>query len=117
MTSTVVGPVLEARLRTILDELGPYPHARVELARVSERPTPATPTAPDPARPADAPPDQRKKGRLLKVSCPACGYPARVTRVWLTKVGPPICPCNSQPMVITDQSPVAKAFKEESEPT
>ena len=30
--------------------------------------------------------------RLNKVTCPACGYLARVTRKWLDKSGPPHCP-------------------------
>ena len=37
--------------------------------------------------------------RLLKVKCRACGYTARITRKWLAEPGPPLCPCNSQPMV------------------
>lgn len=38
------------------------------------------------------------KTRMLKAECMACGYVARVTRTHLERVGPPICPCNSQPM-------------------
>jgi hypothetical protein len=36
--------------------------------------------------------------RLKKVSCGDCGYIARVTKTWLEKFGPPLCPCNSEPM-------------------
>jgi hypothetical protein len=36
--------------------------------------------------------------RLKKVSCGDCGYIARVTGKWIEKSGPPLCPCNSEPM-------------------
>jgi len=37
--------------------------------------------------------------RLLKVSCPECGYVARVSRKWLDEVGPPHCPKHG-PMLV-----------------
>jgi hypothetical protein len=37
--------------------------------------------------------DSPKQGtRLIGCQCAACGYKARVTRVWLDTAGPPICP-------------------------
>ena len=38
------------------------------------------------------------KTRLLKTECLDCGYVARVTRTHLAAYGPPLCPCNSDPM-------------------
>ena len=46
-------------------------------------------------------PSKKKRpqtGRMLKVECVACGYLARTTRIWLELKGPPLCPCNSEPM-------------------
>ncbi len=30
--------------------------------------------------------------RMIKVTCPKCGYLARVSREWINDVGPPLCP-------------------------
>ena len=38
------------------------------------------------------------KTRMLKCECSACGYVARTTRRWLIEYGPPLCPCNGEPM-------------------
>ena len=40
----------------------------------------------------------RPGSRLLKVQCGYCAYTCRITRKWLDELGPPLCPCNSQPM-------------------
>lgn len=39
-----------------------------------------------------------KAGRLLKVTCPTCGYVVRTTRKWLETAGAPICPVHRQSM-------------------
>lgn len=36
--------------------------------------------------------------RLLKAQCGSCAYTVRVTRKWLSELGPPLCPCNREPM-------------------
>ena len=36
--------------------------------------------------------------RMLKAQCGDCAYTVRVARKWLAEYGPPLCPCNSQPM-------------------
>ncbi len=36
--------------------------------------------------------------RMLKAQCGACAYSCRVTRKWLSELGPPLCPCNGEPM-------------------
>ena len=67
MTSTVPGEGLKQRLNSLINEAGPYPHAKLN--------------------------DYKREGngsRLLKVCCPNCGYTVQVTRRWLN-VGRPIC--------------------------
>lgn len=36
--------------------------------------------------------------RLIKASCPGCGYTVRVTKKWLEEAGTPICPTDKVPM-------------------
>lgn len=63
---------LPARFSNILQELGAYPHASLTI-------------------PAKA----KQSTRLIKVSCPADNYIARVSRSTLNNLGAPICPaCN-----------------------
>jgi hypothetical protein len=71
MTATVAGPALEAQLRDLAARLGPFPHAGL-VAGAAGRPKQST--------------------RLLKLSCPACGYTIRATARWIA-VGLPVCPC------------------------
>lgn len=79
MTATVAGPELELRLNALASELGPYPHAGINLS------------------------DRKKQTtRLNKAECSACGYTCRVTKKWLELVGPPLCPCNSEPMAMPE---------------
>lgn len=59
-------------LRPLAKKLGKYPHARLDADLKPKRP-----------------------GSPLKaVSCPDCGYNARITRVWIDK-GLPTCPCGA----------------------
>lgn len=76
MTATHAGEALKSRLAEIVEQLGPYPHRKLSLQ------------------------DGRKKQgtRMGKVACGECGYTARTTRKWLELSGPPICPCNMEPM-------------------
>lgn len=63
---------LPARFSDILQDLGAYPHASLTI-------------------PAKA----KQSTRLIKVSCPADNYIARVSRSTLNNLGAPICPaCN-----------------------
>ncbi len=69
-TATEPGEALRAVLAKVAAKLGAYPHARLNGQ------------------------SKRKQGtRMLKVSCPDCGYVARITRVWIA-VGLPTCPCS-----------------------
>ena len=77
MSATVAGPVLAEKIADfLLDEIEPYPHAPLKVIDVD-------PTTGKPRKPPGS--------RLLKVSCPDCGYTIRVTRQWLD-VGAPECP-------------------------
>ena len=75
MTSTTASPELKASLRKLATILGTYPHAALVSSREA-KPTQST--------------------RMVKVTCPACGYLARTTRYWLDLMGPPWCPDGQQ---------------------
>lgn len=73
---------LAARMRGLVDAIGPYPHATLDGV----------------AKNADG--DKKPGGtRLLKAECGDCGYTVRVTKKWLEAKGAPICPCNMKAMV------------------
>lgn len=69
MTATEAGP----ELLTIFDQwsitLGAYPHARLSM---SER--------------------KKQTTRLVKCTCPSCGYVVRTTAKWIMQSGAPLCP-------------------------
>jgi hypothetical protein len=76
MRATRPSARLAERLLELAEELGPYPHRALT-------PTLQTRT-PDDTRTIST--------RMLKVSCPSCGYLLRTTRYWLESKGPPVCP-------------------------
>lgn len=67
----------------IEDALSDYPHA--------------------PITPDDG--EKKQATRMIKCSCEACGYVARTTQQWIDEPGPPICPCNHQPMTVENKEP------------
>lgn len=70
MTETNAGPELTERLNVLAEKLGPYPHASL-----------------------DAKLGLKKQGtRMLKASCPDCGYTVRLTAKW-ADYGMPTCVC------------------------
>ena len=75
MTATVPGDAFKRAVRPILDRLGPYPHAAVDIAARKKQTT-----------------------RMVKMMCRDCGYIARTSRANIETRGATICPCNSQPM-------------------
>ena len=78
-TSTSPGEQFRATVDPLLRNAGDYPHARLNVT-------------------ADGP---KKQGtRMLKCVCGECGYTVRTTSKWLDVAGPPLCPCNSEPMTI-----------------
>jgi hypothetical protein len=76
MKSTVAGPELKECLNVLSSEIGPYPHAGINLAERKKQTT-----------------------RLNKAECASCGYTVRVTQKWL-EIGAPLCPCNQKPMEV-----------------
>lgn len=72
MTCTVASPELKARLQTLAESLGEYPHgAAIPNAR----------------------PGKKQTTRMIKLECPDCGMIARTTRQWLRDSGAPLCGC------------------------
>jgi hypothetical protein len=72
------GEELKKRLNTLIDsDLGPYPHAGINLA------------------------DRKKQTtRMLKCECSECGYTVRTTTKWIETLGAPLCPCSLKQMDI-----------------
>lgn len=79
MTATVAGEEAAAGILTLVDRIGPYPHAAFNPGGI-----------------ASTPPKQGT--RQLKVECSACGYTARTTRKWLDLGGAPFCPIDQLQM-------------------
>lgn len=75
-TATVVGEAFRAAMAPVLAELGPYPHASLDVTA------------------------RKKQGtRMLKAECPFCGYTVRLTRKWL-EVATPRCPVHEAEMLV-----------------
>ncbi len=72
-THTHAGEALLMCLNTITSELGPYPHSKLE----------------------PKPREKKQTTRMLKATCPNCGYVIRTTRQWIEK-GLPTCPCGQK---------------------
>jgi hypothetical protein len=74
MTATMASDTLAVRIKDMLRELPPYPHAALS-------PGEGKTTAP------------KKQGtRMLALTCPGCGYKVRTSAKWI-EVGVPQCPC------------------------
>jgi hypothetical protein len=74
-TSTVAGEALKETLEEFVEEIGPYPHAKLVYSS-----------------------SPKKQGtRMIKVACPKleCGYQVRTTKKWL-EIGVPTCPCGEK---------------------
>ena len=77
MTATRPGENFKRDVAPILEKLGPYPHAAVDISKRKKQTT-----------------------RMIKVECGDCGYTARVTRKWIEQTGAPLCVCNHEPMEV-----------------
>lgn len=78
---TPATPELQERLRALVAQVGPYPHATLD------------------SKATEAGGGDKPQGtRLLKAECTDCGYTCRVTKKWVVERGAPICPCNMQAM-------------------
>lgn len=72
MASTYASDELADRLVEIAVELGPYPHSRINLEHREKQST-----------------------RMLKLTCPCCGYLVRTSRKWID-MGLPSCPFGTE---------------------
>ena len=72
MTATNAGPALTMRLEQLVNRLGDYPHASLDLSKQKKQTT-----------------------RLLKATCEGCGYVIRLTQKW-ADVGLPTCCCGEE---------------------
>jgi hypothetical protein len=88
MTATTAGPALKDTLQDFVEEIGPYPHAKLVHSSNPKKQT----------------------TRMILVKCPKleCGYQVRTTKKWI-EVGVPTCPCG--------EKMVAEMPDEEEEPT
>jgi hypothetical protein len=78
-TDTKAGPELEIILQKIVEELGPYPHSRLDTTGRKKQTT-----------------------RMHKCQCSECGYTVRLSQKWLD-VGTPICTFQEHgPMEVAD---------------
>lgn len=77
LTSTYAGEELLKQCKVWAEQLGPYPHAKLNpLMR----------------------PVKKQSTRLIKCQCTASEYCVRITRKWLEEFGAPISPVNNKPM-------------------
>jgi hypothetical protein len=102
------GVLLRARLAELAANLGPLPHAHLNIGRDAINQGPAD-------RPADRP---KKQGtRLLKAECRGCGYNVRITARWVRDVGPPLCPVHGAMTVNLPVGQLAPASQRSATPS
>ena len=68
-TATVAGETFKKNFANLLDSLGDYPHARLNIEAVRKK----------------------QSTRMLKAACPSCGYTVRLSQYWANQ-GLPVCP-------------------------
>lgn len=71
-TATHAGEELQGFLRTIVSEIGEYPHSLLDLVALEKK--------------------EKQSTRMIKIVCPGCGYTCRTTLKWIN-VGFPTCGC------------------------
>ena len=88
MRAALPGHFLQDRLNALAADLGPLPHAALNInwrPEQKEQPLP---------RGLDVP--KKQAARMLKAECAGngegCGYTVRVAAMWVRDVGPPHCP-------------------------
>lgn len=71
MTATFAGKDLMEFISQWCDELGPYPHGKLDKLKS---------------------PSKKQTTRMIKAECSDCGFTVRLSRKWLEEVGAPHCP-------------------------
>lgn len=79
LTATTGGEAFKSAFGASIAALGEYPHGAM-----NER----------------SKPTGGQSTRLLKASCPDCGYCVRITRKWIDLSGPPSCPEHARPLEV-----------------
>ena len=74
-SATFAGEKFKEVYKDLIDGLGEYPHAKLNVGFHKKQAT-----------------------RMLKASCPACGYTVRLTAKW-SGLGLPICPVDGTQFV------------------
>jgi SprT-like family len=85
MTATQPSDAFRERVQPMLDDLGPYPMAKLDARKMTTG-------------------VKKQSTRLLKAECPDCGYTVRIARKWLD-VGLPDCP-ECRVMLAADVNPI-----------
>jgi hypothetical protein len=75
-SATTAGEELCEHFKTVVKELGPYPHRSISLGGKSAK---------------------KQTTRMIKLQCPQCDYIVRTTRSQIDEKGPPICPVHNVP--------------------
>lgn len=94
MTATPSGPEFVKLAKRVLEKVGPYPHARLQIGfDLVDAPDPAggKPSKPTPISTIVTSGPKPQGTRMVKAHCQACGYTVRVTRKWLD-IAKPTCP-------------------------
>jgi hypothetical protein len=81
--STYASEALIEMLKSIVNEIGPYPHNGMNIKNKEAK---------------------KQATRLIKANCPTCDYIIRVTRKHMNEKGLPICPVCKIPFVSDQQS-------------
>lgn len=76
-TSTVAGETFKQNFANLLESLGSYPHARLNIEALRKK----------------------QSTRMLKAVCPCCGYTVRLSQAWANQ-GLPVCPADQNVFVL-----------------
>lgn len=89
-TATFAGEKFKQIMRPIIKLHGHYPHARLDVL----------------------PEYKKQTTRLIKVLCKhsSCGYTCRVTRMWLDRFGPPMCPAKTPAGKVLNHGQMVEMF-------
>jgi hypothetical protein len=86
MRATIPGPAFLALITPVLDAVGPLPHARLHADHAPNQADRDGDDAPLTTAP------RQQSNRHVKCACLTCGYITRTARLWLDRLGPPLCP-------------------------
>jgi hypothetical protein len=87
MTATQPSDAFRERVQPMLDDLGPYPMAKLDARKMTTG-------------------VKKQSTRLLKAECPDCGYTVRIAHKWID-VGLPDCP-ECRVMLAADVNPTVE---------